>query len=220
MIKIVVFIVTFIISCATNASSEAVCPSSLTCDYDSGICDTPLGWVLDSGGAVEDFSNENTIGLSKIVGYKTADKEPTYDLRCHYSYGEHSVISIYTYVKALTGSNWVFSGFGKNKAECLDVTDPTSCSGANQFKGTIDHKAHLQKIYVAASLTEASSFGNACKQMMVKVSGNSSTFYCLPNTESPSGWGWVTDGNPQAALPLCVCHSVSQPHNHYFVYCS
>jgi len=123
-------------------------------------------------------------------------------------------------VKALTGSNWVFSGFGKNKAECSDVIDPTTCAGANQLNGTIAHKNHLQQIYAAASLTEASSCGNACKQMRVKVRGNSSTSYCLPKAESPSGWGWVTEGNPQAALPLCVCHPVSQPHNHYFVYCS
>ena len=107
------------------------------------MCDKPSGWVLDSGSAVEDFAGQNPVSLSKIVGYKTADKEPTYDLRCHYSYGEHSIISIYTYVKALTGSNWVFSGFGKNKAECSDVTDSTSCSGANQLTNTVEHKKHL-----------------------------------------------------------------------------
>ncbi|HCR5157453.1 TPA: hypothetical protein OO042_003146, partial [Legionella pneumophila] len=201
-------------------ASEAVCPSSLSCDYYSGICETPSGWVLDTGGAVEDFSNQNIIELSKIASYKTVDKESTYDLRCQYSYGDHSVISIYTYVKSLTGSNWVFPGLEKNKAECSKVTDPTTCSGASQLNDTIAHKMDLQKIYIAASLTEGSSCGSACKQRRIRARGNSSTSYCLPKQDSPSGWGWVSDGNPQAALPLCECHPYSDPKNRYYVYCS
>ncbi len=220
MIKILVLVTVFFVSFAANASGETFCPSSLTCDYETGVCDTPSGWVLETGAAVEDFSGQNTIGLSKIEGYKTADKQPTYDLRCYYSYGESSVISIYTYVRALAGTNWIFSGFGKNKAECSDVTDPTTCAGSNQLNGTIEHKAHLQQMYEAASLTEVSSCNNACKLMRVKVRGNLSYSSCLPKPESPSGWGWVREGNQQAALPLCECHPVSRPQNHYFVYCS
>lgn len=220
MTKIFILVTAFFISFVVNASGEIVCPSNLTCDYETGVCDTPSGWVLDIGGAVEDFSGQNTIGLSKIMGYKTADKQPTYDLRCHYSYGEASSVSIYTYVKALAGTNWIFSGFGKNKAECSDVADPTTCAGSNQLNGTIEHKARLQQMYKDASLTEASSCNNACKQMRVKVRGNSSSSYCLPKPESPSGWGWVMEGNPQAALPLCECHPYSSPGNRYYVYCS
>ena len=220
MIKILVLVTALFISFAVNASGETVCQSSLTCDYDSGICDTPSGWVLDIGGAVEDFSSQNTIGLSKIMGYKTADKQPTYDLRCYYSYGEHSVISVYTYVKGLTGANWKFSGFGKNKAECSDVTDPTTCAATSQLNGTIDHKVHLQQLYKDTSLTEASPCNNTCKFMTNKIRGNSSHYYCLPTSESPSGWGWMPEGNPQEALPLCQCKPSSNPAGHAYRYCS
>ncbi len=215
MTKIFVLVTAFFISFVVNASGETVCPSTLSCDYESGVCDKPLGWVLDSGGAVEDFLGQNPVGLSKIVGYKTADKEPTYDLRCYYSYGQHSVMSIYTYVNALTGSNWVFSGFGKNKAECLDVTDPNSCSGANQLTNTVEHKKHLQQIYKAASLTEASSSNGYYKYKSISIRGNHTSYSCLPNSESPSGWGWLTEGNRAEALPLCSCTPGCSARNPY-----
>lgn len=206
MIKILFLVITFFISFVVNASGETVCPSSLTCDYETGLCDMPSGWALDTGRAVEDFSNQKTIGLSKIVGYKTADKQQTYDLRCHYTYGEHSIISVYTYVKALTGSNWVFSGFGKNIAECSDVTDPTTCAGANQLNGTPDHKVHLQQIYKAASLTEASSSIGYYKYKDYRTNSSWSSYSCLPQSQSPSGWDWVvSEQHDPSALPLCEC---------------
>lgn len=193
----------FFISFSVNASDEVVCQPSLTCSYETGACDTPSGWVLDTGGAVEDFSGQNTMELSKIVGYKESLTDPyPYSIRCGYSYGQHSVVSIYTYVKSLTGSNWVFSGFGKNKAECSDATDPITCAGSNQFNGAIEHKAPLRQETV--SLAE-SSCKNACKRMHNRYSQATQYFYCLPKSEAPSGWGWATEGNPHAALPLCEC---------------
>lgn len=133
MIKIFVLVSAFFISIVVSASGEIVCPSTLSCDYESGVCDKPLGWVLDPGGAVEDFLGQNLVGLSKIMGYKEGssnDPRP-YSIRCYYLYGDHSVISIYTYVKELIGSNWVFSGFGKREAKCLDITAPLTCVGEN-----------------------------------------------------------------------------------------
>lgn len=135
MMKIFVFATAFFISFAVNASGEAVCQSSITCDYDSGVCDTPSAWTIEPDQAGEDFPNQTTIGLSKIEGHKTFDKKSTYSpvlLICRYAYGEHSEIAIYTRVNALTGSNWVFSGFGKYKAECSDITDPSECRGIDQ----------------------------------------------------------------------------------------
>ena len=154
------------------------------------------------------------------MGYKegsSSDPYP-YSIRCYYSYGDHSVISIYRYVKELTGSNWVFSGFGKNKAECLDATNPTTCAGSGQSGVSINLKPPLQQTYVTLPLTVASSCNNSCKRKNIRVHGNSTHFYCLPKSDSPSGWGWVKDGNSQAALPLCECHSVST--DGYSVSCS
>jgi hypothetical protein len=203
MTKIFVLIAAFFMSFVVNASGETVCPSNLTCDYEAGVCDTPSRWLLDTGGAFEVFSGQNTMELSKIVGYKENLTDPyPYSIRCYYSYGEHSIVSIYTYVKSLIGVNWVFSGFGKNKAECSDVTDPTTCSGSNQFNGSIELKAPLQQ--QTGYLTE-SSCKNACKQMHIRYSQATQYFYCLPKKDAPSGWGWMTEGNPNAALPLCEC---------------
>lgn len=207
MIKIFVLVSAFFISFVVSASGETVCPSTLSCDYESGVCDKPLGWVLDTGGAVEDFLGKNPVGLSKIMGYKEGSSNDPYpySIRCYYLYGDHSVISIYTYVKELIGANWVFSGFGKNKADCSDVSDPTTCAGSSRFNGIIDPKVHSQQIrYESESLT-GSSCKNACKRMNIRYSQDTQHFYCLPKKESPSGWGWMTEGNPNAALPLCEC---------------
>jgi len=126
MLKIFVLVGAFFMSFVVNASGEAICPSTITCDYDSGVCDVmPPEWYLINGSAIEDFSNQTTIGLSKIEGYKAIG----YNLVCFYEYGDHSYISVYTYAPELTGNNWVFSGFGKFKAECSDITDPTTCAG-------------------------------------------------------------------------------------------
>ena len=140
------------------------------------------------------------------MGYKEgASNDPyPYSIRCYYLYGDHSVISIYTYVKELTGANWVFSGFGKNKADCSDVTDPTTCAGGSRPNGMIDYKVRLQQTHELGSLAE-SSCKNACKRMHIRYSQATQYFYCLPKKDSPSGWGWMTEGNPNAALPLCEC---------------
>lgn len=198
----------FFISFGVSASGEVICPSSLTCDYEAGVCDTPSGWGLNTSGAFEGFSGQKTIELSRIVGYKDGLNATSYIIQCSYPYGDHSAmyseISIYTSVKELTGANWVFSGFGKNKADCSDVSDPTTCAGGGRFDGAIDNKVRLQRTY-EAELLAGSSCKNACKRMSIRYSQDTQRFYCLPKKESPSGWGWMTEGNPNAALPLCEC---------------
>jgi hypothetical protein len=201
MTKIFVLVTAFFISFVVNAS--VICPSNLTCDYDSGICDTPSGWSPDTGGASEIFSGSKTFDLSRIWAFKQGSPpNDVYQFECVYNYGESSSVSIYTYVKALTGDSWTFSGFGKSRGECSDITDPTTCAGSNQFNGAIEHKTSFRKEVV--SLAE-SSCKNACKQMHIRYSQATQYFYCLPSKDSPSGWGWSTEGNPNAALPLCEC---------------
>ena len=209
MKKIIVLFAAFFISFVVNASGEIVCPSTLSCDYEPGVCDKPSGWVLDASGAIEDFGSQNPVGLSKILSFKEgAPSDPyPYSLRCFYAYGDHSVISIYTYVKELTGGNWVFSGFGKNKAECSDVTDPASCSGIKQLANTVEHEKHLQRMFKV----EASSNSGYYKYKSVSIRGNRTSYSCLSSSESPSGWGWIQDGNRAAALPLCECKPFCNP---------
>lgn len=200
MTKIFVLVTAFFMSFVINAS--VICPSNLTCDYDSGICDTPSGWSPDTGGASEIFSGSKTLDLSIIWAFKQGSPpNDVYQFECVYNYGESSSVSIYTYVKVLTGDNWIFSGFGKSRGECSNITDPTTCAGGNQFN---DAKVTFQKVHETKPLTE-SSCKNAYKRMHIRYSQDTQYFYCLPKPESPSGWGWMTEGNPNAALPLCEC---------------
>lgn len=137
MKKIFVLITAFFISFVVNASGEAVCPSSLTCDYEAGVCDMPPGWVLvANNGSTDVFSGEMIIGLSQISADKTgfAPNEISYEMACSYKYSEHFFIYFIRTVKALTGSNWEFSGFGKREAKCSDITDPTKCVGEKQIE--------------------------------------------------------------------------------------
>ncbi|MBA2711428.1 MAG: hypothetical protein H0U57_12660 [Tatlockia sp.] len=142
MKKFIISITPFIICFSITAYSGVVCQSKLTCNYNSGLCNTASGWMIDSSAAVENFSGKKSFNLTEIMGYKedSHDDHHPFILRCYYSYGYHSVISIYTYVEALTGANWKFSGFGKNKAECSDFKKVNACSGVNQFKKWTRHE--------------------------------------------------------------------------------
>lgn len=137
MTRIFVLIAAFFISFVVNASGEAVCPSTITCNYDSGICDMPPGWVLvANNGSTDVFSGEMIIGLSSIDAYKIRFEQNgiSYEMACSYKYSEHFFIYFIRTVKALTGSNWVFSGFGKREAKCSDITDPNKCVGESQIE--------------------------------------------------------------------------------------
>jgi hypothetical protein len=128
----------FLLSAVANASDlKAICPSAITCDYDSGVCNMPSGWdLVANNGSTDVFSGEIVIGLSQISAYKTgfAPNEISYQMACSYKYSEHFFIYFTRTVQALTGNNWIFSGFGKSEAKCSDITDPTTCAGGNQFK--------------------------------------------------------------------------------------
>jgi hypothetical protein len=115
------------------AQNMLICPSTLTCNYDTGRCEMPAGqWTLDSGAALEPFSGSQTMSASKIWAYKQGSPpNEAYQFECTYKYGTRSSISIYTYVKDLIGDNWIFSGFGKQKADCSEITAPATCAGQN-----------------------------------------------------------------------------------------
>lgn len=127
MAKTYILVVVFFISFAVNSSGEVLCQFNLICDNDSGACNTPSGWVLDTSGATENFVGKDTVYLSNIIADKGEFR--SYRLSCHYSYGKHSGFWISTIAKELTGDNWVFSGFNKKRAVCSDVTNPTACAG-------------------------------------------------------------------------------------------
>lgn len=114
------------------ANEKIQCPSSLTCNYGTGTCDIN-GWVLDISEANEPFIGEKNIPISKIIGRKVGSTVNTiYEIRCSYAYVKSSMLSIYTYVNDLVGTNWRFSGFGNQTAECSMVqnsTDTSYCAG-------------------------------------------------------------------------------------------
>jgi hypothetical protein len=118
---------------AAPTPNPIVCPTSLACNYDTGLCEMPAGqWSFDTGGAQEPFSGSQTMNVSKIWAYKQGSPpNQEYQLECTYQYGNHSYISIYTYVKNLVGDNWTFSGMGKQRGDCSTVTTPDTCAGQN-----------------------------------------------------------------------------------------
>lgn len=129
MIKNIMLVASVLTSCPIFALEEMViCPPTITCDYDAGVCETPDGWMLDPGGSDEEFSGKKIINLFQIDAYKTGNINDPYVMECYYFYGNHSIVAIYTYVRSLIGNNWVISGFGKNTARCSDISDPNACS--------------------------------------------------------------------------------------------
>jgi hypothetical protein len=206
MTKIFVLVFAFFISFSVNATGEVVCPSNITCDYEAGVCGQPSGWSVGVYG--EEVLGKNPIGLSKIAGYKNGDYSV---ILCQYAYSDYSGVIVSTTVNELTGSNWVFSGFGKKTASCSGITDPVECSGSNQLANTVEHEKHLQQMFKETSLAKASSNKGYYKYKSISIRGNHTYYSCLPSAESPSGWGWIQDGNRAAALPLCECNPFCNP---------
>ena len=134
MIKILILGAAFFLSSVVNATGENVCPLTLSCDYDSGVCDHPLGWILVGSMAVENFIDQNPINLKLIIADRidssfSVKLDAPFSIMCFYNYGEYSAIAIYKPIKEIIGANWVLYGLGKNRAYCSDVSDPSSCAG-------------------------------------------------------------------------------------------
>lgn len=202
MMKIFILAAAIFVSFGVHASGSTVCPSNITCDYEAGVCNQPSGWSLFVYG--EAVLGQSPIGLSKIAGYKDGASST---IACQYAYGDYSGVTISTTVNELTGSNWVFSGFGKKIASCSDITDPAECSGSNQLANTVGHEKNLQQMFKVG----ASSSSGYYKYKSVSIRGNRTSYSCLPSPESPSGWGWIQDGNRAEALPLCECKPFCNP---------
>ena|SRR5579862_661801 len=114
----------------STAFAATYCPATITCNYNTGVCDKPDGWVVDDSQARELFTGSQTMKLSKIWAYKQgSSSNEVYQFECTYYYGnDGSAISLYKYVKQLSGTAWAFSGFGKQHAEC-SIADPSACTG-------------------------------------------------------------------------------------------
>ncbi len=124
--RLITTVTLFFLYISICAAGQIYCPASLVCDYVAGQCSEPNDWVLDSGSGMEPFSGQKNLSLTRIWAYKQG---AYYQFECQYDYSNHSSISIYTYVKKLDGTGWVFSGFGNQLAECTNIIDPSSCVG-------------------------------------------------------------------------------------------
>ena len=121
---------------AASAPDDSIisCPTSITCYYDSGVCDfiSPEMNITYSGPYFSGQRVFDLLGMGVINEVFTINSRYPYLLGCLYLANDRdngSGISLYSYASELTGSNWVFSGFGKKEATCSDVTNPTECSG-------------------------------------------------------------------------------------------
>lgn len=113
-----------------NAFSQTItCPEQIICNYKEGECDYPnkKDWFLNPYNA-NDFDGEQQIKLSNIVGYKRPNEH--YGLQCTYSYGENSFFYLfYNNNLNLMGEQWIFTGFGRLKADCTNMISVHECSG-------------------------------------------------------------------------------------------
>ena len=140
MIKIIklIFIVGFFLSFTANAV-PVICPSSINCNYKTGLCNQTSEWHLYVKECNSPFLGTQLFELASISASRTDfpnDQHVKYSFHCTYyrnGYNPHnnesSSIILYGFSDTFTGANWVFSGFGKAFANCSDITDPTECAG-------------------------------------------------------------------------------------------
>jgi hypothetical protein len=117
----------FLSNTVLAATSPIACPTNITCNYETGSCDTADIWMTNGFNAAEPFEGSKTINLSAISAFKITD---SYALVCVYAYSPESEIDISTLGSELVGANWVY-GFGKKQANCSTVADPSQCATQN-----------------------------------------------------------------------------------------
>lgn len=115
---------------SVNLFSQTItCPEQIVCNYKEGDCDYPnkKDWFLNPYSAIS-FDGERQIKLSHITGYKRPNEY--YGLQCTYSYGENSFFYLfYNNNLNLMGEKWIFSGFGKLRADCVNMNSFEECAG-------------------------------------------------------------------------------------------
>lgn len=109
-------------------AAQTVCPETITCDWDTGICNQPSGLHVGALHAKEPFVNE-TFVISKIKARRYWLNSPSWVLDCIYSYGKSSYIVLIAGDVKLEGIGWSVYGFGKSKARCTDLNNLSECAG-------------------------------------------------------------------------------------------
>lgn len=112
--------------------NTVMCPATLTCNYEAGTCELPVGkWAINYGYAEEPFSNSIPLNLVEISAFKKElPNSDDYEFNCTYWSDHSSGIIITTRVKNLGGDNWTINGFGKSNAYCNNQSY-TNCYGVN-----------------------------------------------------------------------------------------
>lgn len=129
--------------------TTAMCPATLTCNYDAGTCELPAGkWEINDENAYTPILPAGKpINLSGIEAQKKLGTSQEYKFTCFYTYERvdkdsswrpyDPSISISTDVKNISGDNWKTHGFGKRLAYCNSedpdnwTINPAKCFGEN-----------------------------------------------------------------------------------------
>jgi hypothetical protein len=127
----------FLLSAVANATdSKAICPSTITCDYDKGTCDQPDEWLISNGSNQKPFIGSQYFELFDMRAIRIdfpKELSGKYRINCFYALDPKrpsGLIGITTLANKLVGENWVISNsFDKSVAVCSDVADPSTCAG-------------------------------------------------------------------------------------------
>lgn len=126
--KTIFFMVSLFVLNSISHAENITCPESITCEYEKGVCNAPNVWNVSGQMAFESFSDSFSIVLSGIGAFYSNENDH-YSIICSYKYGNKpSSIVLVRSGTILTGTNWIFSGFGKKYAQCTDITEPVNCS--------------------------------------------------------------------------------------------
>ena len=134
MKNIIKLIIIAVFNSVANAS--LICPSSIICNYNEGICDLPNEWLITNGSSQKSFIGSKRFDLFDIKGMKIdfpKDLYGKYRIYCWYSLepnGLSGLIGISALATTLVGNNWVNNGsFDRSLAVCSSVIDPSNCAG-------------------------------------------------------------------------------------------
>lgn len=113
---------------SNSYAAPKYCPTSLSCNYDTGECKGAGGWMLYVAND-KPFTGWKDFALTKIYASKRTNG--SYHFECDYLQDNDSAgFELYdNNIYQLIGQNWTYSGFGKQKADCTTITDPTTCGG-------------------------------------------------------------------------------------------
>lgn len=139
MIKIIKTLIISIVLISSALAKNIMCPKSITCDYEAGVCLDESGnhlekmWYIWSSKKIE---NEvrlllNNINIQTGIMPSFSNIKPYHLLQCSYG-NDDGLIGLSRDVRRVKGNGVTRSGFGNSWPSCTSpspITNPELCYG-------------------------------------------------------------------------------------------